>query len=278
MKNVALGVVGLVFVGTLIWGTTRQGAADTVETGAAPISVSAVAPLAAPGTSVAFLKDPATIEPLDVTLLDGSTLTVGRGKVTIVNFWATWCPPCRAEVPDLVALQAKYPDQLQIIGISEDEEGPDVVRQFVSEFKINYAVAMSSDRIREVFPGIGALPTSFIIDKDGRVMQKHIGMLSAGLTELETRALAGLEPDLHVQLVEPAKPIGLENEAQVREIPGVDLASLAPAKRTEALRRLNTEGCTCGCGLTVARCRVDDPTCGVSLPIARRIVAEIAAQ
>ena len=275
MKRASIGGAALLFAAVLFWGTTRG-------VGPMPDAVSpaeaAMAPPSAGGATVKFFKSPVAVPAFNVTTIDGRQITAARGKVTIVNFWATWCPPCRAEIPALVALQAKYPDQLQILGVSEDEEGADVVRAFVAEHKINYPVVMATPEISALFPGVSALPTSFVIDQDGRVMQKHIGLLSATLTELETRALAGIDSHLTVELVEPDKPIGLENEAQAREIPGVNLAALSPTKRSQALRRLNSEGCTCGCGLTVARCRVDDPNCGVSLPIARRIVKDIADQ
>src|SRR5476649_2626692 len=86
-----------------------------------------------------------------------------RGKVVIVNFWATWCGPCRAEIPDLVALQEKYKDTLQIIGISEDEGGVDGVKRFAAEHRINYPVVMTTPALEKMFPGISALPTSFVI-------------------------------------------------------------------------------------------------------------------
>ena len=71
--------------------------------------------------------------------LDGREISTAslRGKVVIVNFWATWCGPCRAEIPDLVALQDKYRDTLQVIGISEDEAGVEVVRRFAAEHQVN---------------------------------------------------------------------------------------------------------------------------------------------
>src|SRR5579862_1756358 len=90
-----------------------------------------------PGEKVTlqFLVNPATVKPISMQTLDGRTISSGdwHGKVTLVNFWATWCPPCRAEIPDLIALQEKYRDQLQIIGISEDEVSPEVVKRFAVE-------------------------------------------------------------------------------------------------------------------------------------------------
>jgi len=102
--------------------------------------------------------------------------------------------------------------------------------------------------------------------------------LNASLTEQETRLLAGLQTNATVELIEADRPVGLVNASQVREIPGAELTRLTPARRGDALLKLNAEACTCGCGLTVARCRVDDPSCSVSLPIARQIVDEMAAQ
>jgi thiol-disulfide isomerase/thioredoxin len=231
------------------------------------------------GTTIRFYKDPAPVPAFAATDLDGRPIASDayKGKVVIVNFWATWCPPCRAEIPDLVALQDKYRDTLQIIGVSEDDAPSDDVRRFVAEHKMNYPVVMSTENISRLFPGVQALPTSFILDREGRLVQKHVGMLSAATTELETRALAGLPVEATIVRVERTEGLKLENGAQLLDIPGVDLRSLPAARRAEARQKLNGESCTCGCDLTIAKCRVDDPSCGVSLPIAKQIVQQIAA-
>ena len=224
-----------------------------------------------------FFKDPRPAPAFTLKDLDGRAITPAsmRGKVVIVNFWATWCPPCRAEIPDLIALQEKYKDTLQVIGISEDEDGVDGVKRFVAEHKINYPVAMTTPEIEKLFPGISALPTSFIVDRESRVVQKHVGMLTARTTEYETRHLAGLPVNVAIEETDQAQKLALGPNAQAMTIPGVDLAALPPARRTEALQKLNAQSCTCGCDLSIARCRVDDPTCGVSLPIAQQIVKQI---
>src|SRR5207247_2896898 len=100
--------------------------------------------------------------------LDGRQISTSdwRGKVVLVNFWATWCPPCRAEIPDLVALQTKYGDRLQVIGVSEDEGSVDAVRQFAQAQHINYPVVMSTPELRKVFTGVNALATSFVLDRE----------------------------------------------------------------------------------------------------------------
>jgi thiol-disulfide isomerase/thioredoxin len=235
-------------------------------------------PMVAAPASVRLYRDPQALPGFSVQTLQGQRLSSAdlKGKVTIINFWATWCGPCKAEIPDLVALQDRYRDYVQIIGISEDEDGPDVVRRFADERKINYAIAMANDDIRKVFPGVVALPTSFILDREGRVVQKHVGLLSKAMTEHEVRALGGLKTAASIERVEPDQPVGLANAAEAKEIPGVDLKPLSAARRVEVLQRLNKEACTCGCDLTIAKCRIDDPACGVSLPIARRIVREMA--
>src|SRR5262245_14219230 len=227
-----------------------------------------------------FFRDPKPLQPFNMRDLDGREISSSdwRGKVVLVNFWATWCPPCRAEIPDLVALQEKYRGQLQIIGVSQDEDSPEAVRRFASEYKINYPIVMHSPELRRYFPNVYALPTTFVIDRETRIVQKHLGMLKPTVTELETRALAGLEVNASIEEVDPDQPVKLENAAQVTSVPGVDLSRLSPARRLEAVQKLNAEGCTCGCGLTIAKCRIDDPQCPVSLPRARAIVDEIARQ
>ena len=225
-----------------------------------------------------FFRNPATAPAFVVRDLDGREWSAAslRGKVVILNFWATWCPPCRAEIPDLVALQEKYRDHLVVIGVSEDESGPGVVRQFAAQHKINYPIVMMTPELDKMFPGVSALPTSFILDRDSRIVQKHVGMLTARTTEYETRSLAGLPVNASIEEVDQTQGLKLDNNAQLMTIPGIDLATMPAGKRAEALQKLNAASCTCGCDLTVAKCRVDDPACGVSLPLAREIVKQIA--
>jgi hypothetical protein len=106
-------------------------------------------------------------------------------------------------------------------------------------------------------------------------VQKHVGMLQRAVTEAETRALADLPVQASIEYVDQTQGLKLENGAQATNIPGVDLTKLTTEKRTEVLQKLNSQACTCGCDLTVARCRVDDPNCGVSLPLAKQIVQQL---
>jgi thiol-disulfide isomerase/thioredoxin len=214
-----------------------------------------------------------------MTDLDGHAISTAslKGKVVIVNFWATWCPPCRAEIPDLIKLQDKYKDKLQIIGISDDDDPPATVKKWASQHGMNYPIVMSNDELRKVFVGVRALPTSFILSPESKLMIRHVGMLQAPVTEAETRHLAGLSGDVTVEEIDKDdKPAKLANALQVTEIPGIDLSKLTKEQRVAAITKLNDEPCTCGCNQTLARCRVDDPTCPISLPKAKAIVAAIA--
>ena len=234
----------------------------------------------AAGTTLRFLKERVEIPAFAAADLSGRQVSTAdfKNKVILVNFWATWCPPCREEIPDLVALQEKYRDQLQIIGVSQDSGSPEQVARFAEAHHINYPVVMSTPEIERLFPNVYALPTSFFIDREHRIAQKHVGLLNPSLTEIEARSLAGLSVDARVEFVDDEDKVRLANAAQANKIPGIDLSPLSPDKRSLALQQLNTDHCTCGCGLTVAQCRLDDPSCNVSLPTAQAIVKKIAEQ
>ena len=112
-------------------------------------------------------------------------LSTYRGKVVLLDFWATWCDPCRDEIPHLVELQNKYGAQgLQIIGVSMDDE-PEPVREFYQQFKINYPVVMGNAKTGELYGGILGLPIAFLIGRDGRINTKHIGATNISVLEAE---------------------------------------------------------------------------------------------
>jgi thiol-disulfide isomerase/thioredoxin len=226
---------------------------------------------------VRFVKDPSRIPDLTMKTLDGRTITTKdlEGKVAIFNFWATWCPPCRAEIPDLVKLQEQYKDHLVVIGVSSDEGPADMVSKFAADYKINYPIVMETPELTKAFPGVFALPTTFVVGPELKMMQKHVGQIRPAQIELEARVLAKLPVDAEIEYEPDARQATLAGNAQATEIPGVDLASLTPEQKTAALKRLNEEPCNCGCGLTIAQCRINDETCTVSPELAKKVVEEV---
>jgi peroxiredoxin len=123
--------------------------------------------------------------------LNGQTLQLSayRGKVVLLDFWATWCDPCREETPHLVELQNKYRNQgLQIIGVSMDDS-PEPVREFYQRFQMNYPVVMGNAKIGELYGGVLGLPIAFVIGRDGRIYAKHIGATDVSVLEQDVRAL-----------------------------------------------------------------------------------------
>jgi thiol-disulfide isomerase/thioredoxin len=228
---------------------------------------------------IRFIRDPDPAPEFSVKGMDGKTvnLAAARGKVVLLNFWATWCGPCRMEVPDLVALQTKYGDRLQVIGLVVDDEDQTAVRAFATRYAINYPVAMATSEMRIRFGGVPALPTSFIIDAQGRVVQKHIGLRDPVLYETEIRALLGLPINARVETFEDTGEVFLSHANRASELPGVDMSGLTPAQKIVALHRMNQETCTCGCRYTLAQCRIFDSACHISKERTGIIVEESAS-
>lgn len=143
------------------------------------------------GSPVRFYADPKPLGDFSATTVDGQALRSAnlRGKVVLVNFWATWCPPCVTEVPDLVRLQAKYDGKLIVLGISEDHGQVDIVKTFAEAKKVNYPLVMNTPALSALFPGLIGLPTTYVIDQQGRIVQKHVGQLNMPNTEAEVQAL-----------------------------------------------------------------------------------------
>jgi len=123
--------------------------------------------------------------------LDGRNLRLSsyRGKVVLLDFWATWCDPCREEIPHFVDLQQRYDDRgLQIIGVSMDDS-PDPVRPFYQKLHMNYPVVMGTAQTGAMYGGVLGLPIAFLITRDGRIYAKHIGATSADVFEKEIQSL-----------------------------------------------------------------------------------------
>jgi cytochrome c biogenesis protein CcmG/thiol:disulfide interchange protein DsbE len=142
-----------------------------------------------PGVRPAAIHSPAP----DFSLqdLDGQPLQLAnyRGKVVLLNFWATWCGPCRGEIPHFVGLQNQYREPgFQIIGISMDD-GPKPVREFYQQFKMNYPVALGTEKMAQSYGGVLGLPVTFLIGRDGQIAAKHTGEVQMPALEEEIKSL-----------------------------------------------------------------------------------------
>jgi thiol-disulfide isomerase/thioredoxin len=224
--------------------------------------------------TIHLLRNPDPAPSFQVRDLDGRLLSPAdfQGKVVLLTFWATWCGPCRAEVPDLIALQNQYGDKLQVIGLSVDDGPEEDVRAFVRTRQINYPVAVVPEEVQNRFGGVHGLPTTFLLDSRGRVVQKHVGLRNPLLYDLEIRALLGMPVQAHVETFEDNGQIFLRNAGRASEFPGLDLTKLTPAQKKIVIRRLNEQSCECGCKLTLAQCRFNDTDCQISLGLARKVI------
>ena len=237
-----------------------------------------------PGTDaqlpvIRFVRDPDPAPDFQIKDLDGKALSLEahKGQVILLNFWATWCGPCRAEIPGLIELQNKYKNRLQIIGMVVDDDDETAIREIAKSQSINYPVAFTTPQVRMAYGGITALPTVFIINPEGRVVQKHVGLYNPALYETEVRALLDLPIAARVETFNDTGEIFLKHADRATMLPGVNTEGLTPEQRAAALHKFNAEACTCGCQFTLAQCRIYDPACKVSMDRTATIVKEVSS-
>jgi thiol-disulfide isomerase/thioredoxin len=228
---------------------------------------------------IRFVKNPEMAPALQAVDILGKSVNKDNwaGKVVLVNFWATWCPPCREEIPELLELKKEFKDQFEIVGISEDDDPPASVLKFAQQKRMTYPIVMATQELIDAYGGVPALPTSFLIDTQGRVVQKHSGLYPIESYELEIRSLLGMPTDARVETFLDQGQVFLKNAANATELPGVSFKGLTAAQKKQALHRLNAESCTCGCNLTLSQCRVNDTGCPVSGKMATKVVKEVAS-
>ncbi len=130
----------------------------------------------------------------DFTLpgLDGKAIKLSayKGKVVLLNFWATWCGPCKAEIPGFVELQTQYKNDLVIVGLSVDDPA-DKAKAFADQYKVNYPIVLGlgHDDIQDAYGPIYGIPASFLISRDGKVCKRHLGIAPKSQFEREIKAL-----------------------------------------------------------------------------------------
>jgi peroxiredoxin len=126
-------------------------------------------------------KSDARKEAPDFALKDANGATVHlsdyKGKVVLLDFWATWCCPCKVEIPWFMEFEQQYKDRgFAVLGVSMDEGGWTEVKPYVEKQKINYRILLGNDQVGEAYGGVDSLPTTFLIDRDGRIASKHEGI------------------------------------------------------------------------------------------------------
>jgi peroxiredoxin len=143
----------------------------------------------------------ATLAP-DFTLqsLDGKSVSLSdlRGKAVLLNFWATWCTPCKIEMPWFVELQNQYGAQgLQIVGVAMDDASKEDIAKFAKDMGVNYPILMGKEAVGDQYGGIPALPETFFIGRDGKILDKILGLKGKGAIEEDIKRALDTEPGTH---------------------------------------------------------------------------------
>jgi cytochrome c biogenesis protein CcmG/thiol:disulfide interchange protein DsbE len=175
---VALGVLAMPW----LLGRSTTGSLESPEAQDPPAAGSVCAAKKTPAQLSFTVKD---MHGADVTLTDF------KGKVILLNYWATWCGPCKVEIPDLVALQDQYRDKgFVVLGVSQDDE-PETLRDFASTWKMNYPVLVGRDtpELLDAQGSLWGLPTSYLIGRDGTICTRHLGPAKKADFEREIKAL-----------------------------------------------------------------------------------------
>ena len=121
---------------------------------------------------------------LHVTPDQSVSLSDFRGKAVLLNFWATWCSPCKIEMPWFVELQQQYgPQGLQVIGIAMDDASKEDIAKFARDLGVNYPILLGKESVGEAYGGVQFLPTTFFIDRDSKVLEREFGLKSRSVFE-----------------------------------------------------------------------------------------------
>lgn len=182
---------------------TTAAALTLMKTMAQPTSAAPRFGLCSPAALLALLNTEASTRPVvaravkgqiapdwELAGLDGKPIKLSdyKGRVVLLNFWATWCPPCRKEIPTFTALQKEYDERgVVVIGVSLDQGGTAAVRSFAERMGINYPIMIGDEHIQATY-GIQAIPTTFVIDRAGNIVGQHQGDTGRASLEADIKA------------------------------------------------------------------------------------------
>ncbi len=158
-----------------------------------PSPSSETVPHATPGAAATGPQTPEHLPSFTVTDLSGQEIspTTLKGKVALIDFWATWCPPCRKEIPHFNKLYAEYRERgLIVIGLALDDKAAEV-RAFMRQMPIDYPVALASTELQQQFGGIEVYPTAFLFDREGRMIKKYLGYIYPDEFDQDVKAVLG---------------------------------------------------------------------------------------
>lgn len=150
------------------------------------------------GEEMPHLLGKSTVAPnFTLETLDGKNMSLSelRGKAVLLNFWATWCGPCKIETPWLVELQKEYGSQgLQVVGVAMDDSGKEDIEKFAHEMGVNYPVLLGKEAVGDAYGGVPALPESFFIGRNGKIVDRIIGLKGRGEIEDAIKKALNTEP------------------------------------------------------------------------------------
>jgi thiol-disulfide isomerase/thioredoxin len=194
MRSIAIAVTALALLGISIPFVWQPHAESSAPAPAASVTPAAShAPSSEETAACVADAKPANWD-FKLKNLDGKEVSLASfkdpNKVVLLNFWATWCGPCKAEIPGFIELQDKYKDKLTIIGYSVDDTA-ELAKKYAADYKMNYPILLGEGRedVQDAYGPIWGIPASFIISKDGKVCRKHMGIAPKAVFEKEVVAL-----------------------------------------------------------------------------------------
>ena len=159
----------------------------------APRALWIAAALLAALAPAARAESPPRMAPIfSVRTLEGKTIRLQdlRGRAVVLDFWATWCQPCKATMPHLDEVQRRYrKDGLVVLGLAVDEDGSEVVRPFAQHLKVSFALGLADEKVLDLYGPIRSIPTTFFIDRQGRVVRRVVGYIDAETVDSYVREL-----------------------------------------------------------------------------------------